>query len=283
MPQAPDPWKGYWMVRQTLTRSGCVLFNCVTIARGAGPRSAPPLPEGAAPHDRGRECGMHDSSSGGIMAEPHNHRPTPERYETTDPRNPPNSVTSESVRRAAFRSYLGPLVVFFLIAGMALIYWANRGPVAPGPEDRLQIGTTGSPDDRVDVVGERGNRDDTPGGNNPDPRHDSTASEVEYRSGNPDQPAFPGVHPELDLTGLATLEGEPKNVVGRRIDVRNVSVADVQDSLHFWIQDGNHKTEVMAPRGGSAVRKGSRVNVSGVVEEDGRGGVRIRADRVNVN
>ena len=209
------------------------------------------------------------------MAEPQNDRPTPQQYEETrDPRNPPNSVINESVRRTALGSYLGPLVVFFLVAGIALIYWANRGPVAPGPEDREQIGTTGFPDDRDDVVGERGNRDDTPGGTNPEPRHDSTAAEIEYRSGNPDPPAF---------LGLAMLEGEPKNVVGRRIDVRNVSVADVQDSSHFWVQDGSHKAEVMAPRGGSAIRNGSRVNVSGVVEEDGRGGVRIRAERVEMN
>ena len=217
------------------------------------------------------------------MAEPQNDRQRPERYEeTTDPRNPPNSVINESVRRTALGSYLGPLVVFFLVVGMALIYWANRGPVVPDPEDREQIGTTGSPSDRDDVAGER-SRDDTPGGSNPDPRHGSTASEVEYRAGNPDPPAFPGTRPEGDLTGLAMLEGEPKNVVGRSIDVRNVSVADVQDSSHFWVQDGSHKVEVMAPRGGSAMKTGSRVNVNGVVEEDGRGGVRIRAERVGMN
>src|SRR5919106_528894 len=135
---------------------------------------------------------------GGTMAEPRNDRQTPEQYEeTTDPKNPPNSVLNASVRRMALRSYLGPLVVFFLVLGIGLIYWANRPPLVSGADDRGQIGTTGAGDD---VVGERGNRDDTPGGVDPAPRPDSTADELRRRG--VDQPANPssGLRRETMLT-----------------------------------------------------------------------------------
>jgi hypothetical protein len=224
---------------------------------------------------------MHLFSAGGTMAEPFDDRQTPERYEeTTDPKNPPNSVLNRGVRRTAIRSYLGPLVVFFLVVGIGLIYWANRPPLVSGDQDGSQIGTSGTPDDRLDAIGERGNRDDTPGGFNPDPRPNDTRSEVEYRSGNPDQPAFPGTRPELDVKSLDKLEGEPKDLVGRRIDLRNVEVVDARGASQFWIQEGHNKVEVTAPRNGPAMKSGSKVNVSGVVEEDGRGGVRVRAERV---
>ena len=218
------------------------------------------------------------------MAEPQNDRHLPERYEeTTNPRNPPNSVLNDGVRSAALRSYLGPLIVFFVVVGIALLYWANRDPVVPEADDRQPIGTSGPDSDRLDPIGERGNRDDTPGGFNPDPRPGSTAEEVEFRSGKPDQPAFPGTSPGADLTRLDMLEGEPKDLVRRRVEFRDVKVVDAQDATHFWIQDGNVKAEVSAPRGGPAVKSGSSVDVTGVVEEDGRGGVRIKAERVETN
>lgn len=205
------------------------------------------------------------------MAEPQNGRHTPEQYEeTTDPKNPPNSVINPQVRSAALGSYLGPLVVFFVVIGLALVYWANRGPLVPDP-DRALVGTTGNP------------TDDRPGGFNPEPRPDSTAEELKYRGVDQPGTPLPGLRRELTLTGLAMLEGEPKDLVGRRIEIRNVNVVDAQDPSLFWVQNGNVKAEVSAPRGGPAVKSGSKVNVSGVVEEDGRGGVRIRAERVDVN
>ena len=218
------------------------------------------------------------------MAEPFNDRHTPEHYEeTTDPKNPPNSVINPSVRSTALRSYLGPLVVFFLIVGIGLLYWANRPPLVTGAQDGQLIGTSGDANDRIDAIGERGNRDDTPGGTNPEPRPDSTAAEIESRAGKPDPPDFPGVRQDMDLTGLGRLEGEPKDLVGRRIDLRNVEVVNARGASQFWVQEGNNKAEVTAPRNGPAVKSGSKVNLSGVVEEDGRGGVRIRAERVEMN
>ena len=215
------------------------------------------------------------------MAEPQNEPHTPEHYEeTTDPKNPPNSVLNAGVRRTALRSYLGPLVVLLFVAGIALVYWANRGPVVPDPDDREQIGTSGAGGERPAPFGVPSNRDDTPGGFNPDPRPDSTADEVRSRGGDPASTSLPGARPPATLTGLAMLEGEPKDLVGHRVEFRNVNVVDAQDATHFWIQDRNVKAEVTAPRGGPALKPGSTVSVSGVVEEDGRGGVRIRAERV---
>ena len=195
------------------------------------------------------------------MAEPQNDRHTPEHYEeTTDPKNPPASVVNQGVGSAALLSYLGPLLVFFVVVGLALIYWANRAPVRPDPEDQQQIGTSGF---------------------DPAPRPDSTADELKYRGGDSPSASLPGAR-DATLTGLAMLEGEPKDLVGRRIDFRNVIVIDAENPTHFWIRDRNVKAEVSAPRGGPAVKNGSRVNVNGVVEEDGRGGVRINADSVDL-
>jgi hypothetical protein len=218
------------------------------------------------------------------MADPINDRRTPERYEeTTDPKNPPNSVFNPAVRRTALGSYLGPLIVFFLVVGIGLIYWANRPPLVTGDQDGQQIGTSGDANERQDIIGERGNSDDTPGGNDPSPRPGSTADELRARGVDQPSAPLPGTNRNMMLTGLALLEGEPKDLVGRRIDLRNVEVINARGSSQFWVQEGNSKVEVTAPRNSPAVKDGSRVNVSGVVEEDGRGGVRVRAERVEVN
>ena len=138
------------------------------------------------------------------MAEPHNEGQTPERYEeTVDPRNPPNSVLNDSVRRTALRSYLGPLVALFIVVGLGLVYWANRGPVFDGVEEG-RVGTTG--EISIDTVGERGNAE-TPGGINPDPRPDSTREEREFRGlGSPKAP-LPGLIEENTLTDLRQMLG----------------------------------------------------------------------------
>ena len=104
---------------------------------------------------------------------------TPQRYEDTrDPRNPPNSVVNREVRRTALRTYLLPIVALIIVAGLALIYWANRSPVTT--QNPAEIGTTG---DQHDVIGERGNVDNTPGGSDPAGRPDSTQDEIERRGG----------------------------------------------------------------------------------------------------
>jgi hypothetical protein len=208
------------------------------------------------------------------MADEYNDRHTPERYEdTTNPRNPPQSVADPAVRRAAFWSYVGPLAALFIVIGIALIYWANRGPVdSEGPD---QIGTTG---EQQDTVGDSG----TSGGFDPQSRPDSTADELERRGADgSSQGPMPGLTAGMPLNELGSLfEGESRTVVGRRIDVQDVNVTDAGDGRTFWIQDGNARVAVLAPPDGPAVRSGSTVDVSGVVEPDGQGSVRIRATRV---
>jgi hypothetical protein len=217
------------------------------------------------------------------MAEPYDRRPdTPERYEDTrDPRNPPNSVANSHVRSTALRSYLGPLLAFFIIVGLALIYWANRGPAVGDVDERAEIGTTG---DRQDTVGERGNRTDTPGGFNPDPQPGSTRDEVEFRGGNEPATELPGLTSETTLTNLrAMADSDGKTLIGKRIDVDDVKVVRAEDATRFWVEDGSTRVAVVAPSGGPSVSVGSTVTVSGIVEPDGQGGTRIRATRVTTD
>jgi hypothetical protein len=193
------------------------------------------------------------------MADPKNEGHTPERYEeTTDPRNPPYSVVNPNVRRNAFRSFVGPLLVFFIIAGFALIYWANRGPVVG--TDQNQVGTTG---DTIDAAGERSN-DTTPGGIDPAPRPDSTRDELRYRGADSE--------PQGPMPALKS---------GGDVELRNMTVVESRDNM-FWIQNGSKRVAVMAPKHGPAVQTGARVDVTGVGESDGQGGLRIRAERVDV-
>jgi hypothetical protein len=196
---------------------------------------------------------MHLTDAGGIMAERQEGQ-TPERYEETrDPRNPPNSVANRNVRRTALRVYLGPLIALFIVAGLALIYWANRGPVRSAPRDG--VGTTGN-----DVVGERGNASDTPGGFNPDPRPGSTEDELKFRG--------------VDDAAAA----------GGALELRDVRVVGVRDGGRtFWVENDGDQIEVMAPENGPAVKAGATVSVTGVRESNGQGGTRVRANRVTVD
>jgi hypothetical protein len=214
------------------------------------------------------------------MADPDNDQHTPERYEDTrDPRNPPNSVVNREVRKTALRAYLLPLVALFVVAGLALLYWANRSPIVT--EDPSQIGTTG---DQRDIVGERGDDPDSPGGFDPAPRPGSTREEIERRGGGsePQGPAAGLAGAPLNELGSMFDDDNPRAAIGRRIDVQDVNVVEAGGPNMFWIQDGNAKAAVIAPAGAPAVHAGSRVNVSGVVEAEGNGGARIRATRVQV-
>src|SRR5688572_21862682 len=137
--------------------------------------------------------------AGGTMAQQDGH----EQYEeTTDPKNPPNSVLQPQARRATVTTFLGGIVVFFLIVGAALIYWnASSRRIDPDPGLRDA--------ERGGEVGTVGDRDDSPGGFNPAPRPDNTKDELEYR-GNIGAPN-PRPFTELDVL----LEDKPGTTVGR--------------------------------------------------------------------
>lgn len=97
------------------------------------------------------------------MAEPHSN--STERYETVDPRNPPNSVLRPEVRKAALWAYLGPLIAITVVVLIALLYWANRDG-GPNEDVSPAIGTSG---------------DTQPGGGDPAPQPGSTNDELENR------------------------------------------------------------------------------------------------------
>lgn len=194
------------------------------------------------------------------MAEPYRDR------DPNAPQNPPNSVVNPRVRRAAFWTYLGPLLILFLVVGVALVYWTGRTPEGDGDDEPI-------PEARG-TTGEQPQSRETPGGHNPDRRPDNAREEEKFR----------GVATDDPITELgAALEPSPGEVAGRRITVRDVDVIDSHGALNFWVQDGNAKVAVVAPEGSPAVANGQSVDVSGIVEPDGHGSVRIRASRVTVN
>lgn len=181
--------------------------------------------------------------------------------ETVDPKNPPNSVLRPEVRRATLSTFLGGIIVFFVVIAAALIYWRTSGQsIDPDPgargQESGQIGTTGGTDQ--------------PGGFNPAPRPDSTREELEFRGGDLGAAA---------VTRLDALLEDRSASVGKQVDLHDVDVASAE-SGGFWIHDGNAKVEVLAPAGSPVVQAGQSVDVSGAVEADGHGGVRIRAARV---
>ena len=108
-------------------------------------------------------------------------RQTTERYETEDPRNPPNSVTNRTVRREALGSFVGPLVALALVLGLVLLYWTWRSPDSSGRDHPLNpaVGTAGE----QPPVGQPSPYP-AAGGGDPAPRPDSTRDELKYRGGN---------------------------------------------------------------------------------------------------
>jgi hypothetical protein len=93
---------------------------------------------------------------------------TPERYEdTTNPKNPPNSVLRPQVRSAALSWYLGSIVGMFVLVGVALIFWMAAHPT-PTSDARQQ-----------DTVGTSGYHLD--GGHDPVPRPRTTRDELRFK------------------------------------------------------------------------------------------------------
>jgi hypothetical protein len=198
--------------------------------------------------------------------------------ETVDPKNPPNSVLQPAARTAALTSYLGGIVVLFVIIGLALVYWNASGRrIAQDPglraageaRDNAEIGTAGERDPNLS----------SPGGGSADPRPGDTSDELEFR-GADDRDAQRDLNARTGATKLsAILDVTPTAAIGMPVDIRGITVANV-DGGSFWIHDGNDKIEVVPPAGAAPVRAGQSVDVVGKVEADGRSGVRIRAARV---
>ena len=92
-----------------------------------------------------------------------------DRYDDThDPKNPPQSVMQPKVRSAALFSFVGSLVVFFVLVGAALLFWTVAHP-RPAAREGME-----------DVVGTSGYYS-TEGGHNPVRRPGSTRDELKFR------------------------------------------------------------------------------------------------------
>jgi hypothetical protein len=182
----------------------------------------------------------------------------PRRYEETqDPHNPPNSLLTRDTRRATVWSYFAPIVVLFVVIGVALVYWSNRaGARIPDPgRDQAAVGTVGSEQ----------------GGFDPAPKPGSASAEVERRGDS-----LTPLTRVRDLTAYAVpIEA------GRRVELRDVKV-DRAEGSSFWLADGDTRVEVIAMDGAAAVKPGAHVNVMGHVERGPNDTMRIRANRVDV-
>jgi hypothetical protein len=188
---------------------------------------------------------------------------SPRNPDPDAPQNPPQSVLNTNVRRSALWTYLAPLLVFFAGVGVVLLYWGTSPPpperdaTSPRPE-----GTTGTERER--------SRDDTPGGRNPDRKPSTLTDEIDQRAGG-------------TLTELGEVfEDNSRGVIGRRIEVHDVSVERVESPTLLWLRDGTVRVAVVAPTGAARVQAGQSVNVVGTVERAG-GSVRIRASRIELS
>lgn len=92
-----------------------------------------------------------------------------DRYDDThDPQNPPNSVAHPNARNAALVSFVGSLVVFFVLVGVALLFWTVAHP-RPAAREGMEK-----------VVGTSGYYS-TEGGHDPIRRPGSTRDELTFR------------------------------------------------------------------------------------------------------
>ena len=156
----------------------------------------------------------------------------PERdyAETVAPQNPPNAVVRPAVRRATLGTFLGGIIVVFIIAAGAFVYWTTVDfRDNAGSADPSAVGTSG----------ERMPREGTPGGFDPAPSFDKTSDELSFRGGTSDSVKLEGVEVEL------------------------------ADGGTFWVRDGNTSIEVTAPGGMPTVRPGQRVDIVGTKDARG--------------
>jgi hypothetical protein len=177
-----------------------------------------------------------------------------------DPRYPPQSVLQPAARRSAVITYVGGLVVLAAIVGVAMMYWIGRDKGRVDPATPQAVGTVGT------APGGLGRTD---GGFDPQKRPDTAREELELRGAG------------TLLTRIDDVfAGSPASVAGRQVEFREVEV-ESGGNRSFWVRDGSARIAVVTD-GDTRVTPGSRVDVKGVAEPDGSGGVRVRAQRVSV-
>lgn len=186
------------------------------------------------------------------------------RSDIRSPDAPPHAILKRSTRRAALISYLGPVVVLFVIVGIALIYWGNREPIAQTDPSAVDggIGTTGSTD----------------GGRPADPAFGGTREEVNFRGGTNN------ATPESITAGagdiLATVKAASAGSAGQRVSLRNVEVTEV-NADRLWVHDGNNRVAVTIPANASTIAVNNRIDVDGTTESAPNGDVQVRATRID--
>jgi hypothetical protein len=112
------------------------------------------------------------------MPERHTYGDPQDRAETVAPQNPPNSVVEPDIQDAPKSAagvvgmwyILGPLILFLVVLGIGLFFWADDADV--DPDESPAIGTIGE-----------GANEQTPGGGDPDAPSGGTASEIEQKGG----------------------------------------------------------------------------------------------------
>jgi hypothetical protein len=191
-----------------------------------------------------------------------------------DPRYPPHSVLRSGVRRSALFSSVGLLVVLAIVIGLGMLYWVFREKGRVDPSTPQAVGTVGT------APGGFGSAE---GGGDPAPRPDTTGDEIERRGGfGTSEGAMPPLGPGATLTEVADISGlSAATGAGQRVELRGVEVAS-GDARTFQIRDGGSTLTVVGS-GDAPVKAGRTVDVKGLVESDGRGGVRVRAQQVDVH
>ena len=189
-----------------------------------------------------------------------------------DPRFPPYSVTRPAVRRSAVITYVGGITLLFVVVGFGMLYWMTRDKDRVDPSMPQAVGTVGSA---------QGGHQGSPGGSDPEKRPNSTRDEIERRGGTgAAQGSTPALREGAALTEIGDLfKQPPAAVAGQPVDVRDAEV-ESGDGAAFWIRDGDARVAVVAAAASVRVSPGNKVDVKGVAEPDGRGGVRVRAQQV---
>jgi hypothetical protein len=170
--------------------------------------------------------------------------------EITDPQNPPRVLLKPEARRAALWSYLGPVIALFVIVGVAMIYWVNRGPLPrEARTDEAAIGTVGR---------------DAPGGGDPQGSFKNTGEELKHR----------GVRGTDEDTIRSIGSARNGDDSSRRVVLDKVTV-DAVDGSVTWVKDGSDRIAVVTDSA-SGLKSGDEASVSGTTERDSQGNVRIR-------
>jgi hypothetical protein len=194
------------------------------------------------------------------MAEEHPDLPRAKDH-PGDPRNPPQSLLRPEARRAALISYLGPLMGFFVVVTIALVYWSWRGPLTT---DERQQGET----DSIATSGV-----ETAGGRSADPQFDSTKDELEFRGqADGDEPVGPS------LTRIRQIAASKDD--GRRVRLASVEVFSVEANGRFRVRQDDYEILVAAPADAKPPQPGERVTISGVVAID-RGAPFVQATAID--